>query len=345
MPGNYPRTESDKFVAGQEHRIRRIYKKLTNLKKIVFGDLSRKHLMTDTAYVEFKEPHTNMIEAAYESGLEIDAETFTRDRAGAAKTARLFSDREVVEMFKKIRTIRVGQNFLRGVTFVDPRIEKKDEAYRRDIKKELQEEGTVMGYNANYKQIFVNVNRVTPEFIKNGGLCHEVFHAKIEQEHHQEFRALEKRFDFSMWGESKNWEMESLVESFQEVAAQIKTFDFMRRDQNFVGEVHNKYKLNPHDLGSATSFIGVHIRNTEDHILNTDKLCKIAEAIVVFDHMDQTTSNVLRKEMENNLNLFKLFKPIHEHVFQLVDCFSSATDLTEESFSKLGGVLHNITGR
>ncbi|GAI76057.1 unnamed protein product, partial [marine sediment metagenome] len=284
-------------------------------------------------------------EAVHESGLEIDAETFTRNREGIAKAVRLFSDPKVVEMVKKAKTIEVNRNFLTGMAFVDPRIEKQDEAYLRDIKEELQEEGTIMGYNANCKKIFVNINRVTSEDIKNGVFCHEVFHAKIEQDHHQEFRALEKRFGFSMWGETKNREAESLVASFQEVTAQIKTFDFMRGDQSFVREIHNKYGLEPQDFGSASSFIGACSRNKKDHTFNTDGLNKIAEAIVVFDHIHQTTSNILREEMENDLNLFKTFEPIHKHVFQLVDCFSSATDLTKTSFDKLGGVLHNITGR
>ncbi|MFH1505801.1 MAG: hypothetical protein ABIE94_02325 [archaeon] len=246
----------------------------------------------------------------------------------------LFSDPEVVEVFKRTKGRGVGADFLSGLAFVDTTVHKDDSPEIRKIKKDMAR-GVPLGYHAPSGTVFVDIDRVTPEFVKDGGLDHEVSHAKIERDYHGEFAQLEERFGFSRFGKSKNSEIEAIVESFEEVAAHVHTFNFRGRDEKYVEQVYEKYRIQQGDPESIQEFVDVQLADS--------KFIQIAEALASFDYLDLKTAGLIRESLSKYKGLGDLAEQNLDKIFKLVECFQSAHKLKKASFEKLQTLLGSMT--
>ncbi|MFH1505803.1 MAG: hypothetical protein ABIE94_02335 [archaeon] len=280
-----------------------------------------------------------MLKAAHIAGLDINVKSFIPDVASAVRTTQMFSDPEVVEAFKRTQERGVGADFLRGLAFVDTTIRDDDVPEIRQVKEYMKPESeekppVKMGYHGPSGRVLVNINAVTAEFMKEGGLDHEVSHAKIERDYHGEFAQLEERFGFSRWGKIGNQDIGAVVEAFEEVATHVRTFDVRGKDNAYLGQVYEKYDIQQGNVESIKTFV----RGS----LADDALVQIAEAIASFDYLDFKTADIIRESL-SEYAIGDFGKENIEKIFKLVECFQSAHKLEKGSFEKLRTLLGSIT--
>ncbi|MEA3513867.1 MAG: hypothetical protein U9R34_00130 [Nanoarchaeota archaeon] len=233
-----------------------------------------------TQYKQFTENHERAIEASFKSKLKLDFQSYCKD---PVKNMDVFSDKGVVDAFEKgHKGIGVKSKYLDGVVIVD---DDNDEIYK--------DFGNFrMLYHKPTKKILIR-NDAPSDFVENGGLYHEMMHAQIEQEYEKDFKSLEEQLGFSRWGESRIKGVEAIVQSCEEVAAHIKTFDFMEKDEKYAKLVYDIYQVNPYNKKEVEWFVDDCLQedNTLGHI-------QLAETIATINYLDEEAGNNIKEHLK-----------------------------------------------
>ncbi|MFH1506722.1 MAG: hypothetical protein ABIE94_07115, partial [archaeon] len=179
-------------------------------------------------YIDFTENHARMMEASHVSGLGFNVESMIPDVTSAVRTTELFSDPEILDTIERGNEIEVSKRLLGKIVFFEPEPQVDDCEYVAEFKTKMKK--TDLAYLPPAPEepndsgtMFISA-QTDKEFFINGGYYHERFHGKIREQHFREFADLEKHFNIS-----SHSGLEAVVRSFEEVAADVKAFEFMGR--------------------------------------------------------------------------------------------------------------------
>ena len=295
-------------------------------------------------YLEYTENHTRMIEAFEVSGLAFDVDTHISKPWEAVKATGLFSDHDVVDTFERGNEILVSDKFFGKVAFLDDNTIKREDSTETKALK-LHIENAQMAYldpnEASDTGVLYIKNSTDKKLFVNGGYFHERFHAQIREQHHTEFRDLEDRLELGkeqFYREKKDAQkadeirrMNDILASFEEVAANVRTYEFMGRDQKFVEMVYERYRLNPNDEESVKDFFTFGTKNEQNMI-------KLAEALTTLSIIDYDVGNDLIKRFKSEYS----FMSIGRRVIKKIELFSRSFTLDENAFNTLRKFLKGV---
>jgi len=260
-------------------------------------------------YTEFTENHTRMVEASKISKIEFNWESHISKPWEAVKTADLFSSQEVVDTFKKGNEIEVSDRFFGKVKFFDNSGPKKDDDLdTKKLKRWMK--NSQIGYVSPDPSPRVDFKADEPDYVGtlyiksstnkdlfvNGGYFHEKFHAQIIEQNQQEFQNIDDRFSLQ-----QHKHMRELARSFEEVAADARTHEFMGYDQKFLDQVYNKYNIND------TSKVGIDrkvfslMNNMEtDHDKIIKRSIDLIEMLGTFKNLDERTYDYILESIDRH---------------------------------------------
>ncbi|MGV8086393.1 MAG: hypothetical protein ACP5N1_02060 [Candidatus Woesearchaeota archaeon] len=258
-----------------------------------FSNLSEyKHLNPiekTSKYLDYRNNLTNLKESEFKSGINFDTNTFIHIPKEAVKVTDIFRDRMVVDTFAKSKEIEVNNTYLKNIAFFDPAPNKFDDERSIQLKSFMEDAPTA--YDINTKNIFMS-NNINSNDLNNGLLYHEKFHSKIRQDYEPEFFKLESKYDFKT-----NDKFENTIKSFEEVAADKMTFDFMGKNPLFVKTIENKYsEYNPPTKENFINQIGSILDKEYD---NPILFSRLPESITTLNNVGSPLGPVVFDELNS----------------------------------------------
>lgn len=147
-------------------------------------------------YLKYTDNHTRMIEASQVSGLDFDVDTHISKPWEAVKATNLFSDQDVVDTVNKGNEIKVSNEFLSKIEFLDDSSPKRyDSQETKDIKIRMRDSDMAYLEDPSSTGRMYIKSSTDKDFFVNGGYFHERFHAQIREQNYKEFRELEDRLE------------------------------------------------------------------------------------------------------------------------------------------------------
>ncbi len=284
-------------------------------------------------YLEFAQNHARMIEAAHVSRLEFNTQEHITNPAEAVNAANLFSDPEVVKTFEKGNEIEVSDRYFGKVAFLHDDTQERKNREANPITSELKDAmgDSHLAYNEpdpmdpnDRGTVFVK-DSIDKDFFVNGGYYHERFHGQLRETHHEEFQELEQLFELQKEHEYRDQgnlqtasqisRMNTILSSFEEVASDVRTYEFMGRDQKFAEQVYKKYEgINPNDPRTFNLYISSQWEKNGG-------TASIAEAISIIRYIDPENGDAFIETLKSWGDNQKV-----DEILELTETFSKCYD-------------------
>jgi len=235
-------------------------------------------------YLEFTHNHARKLRTEDETGFSFNVSEFSRD---PVKPLDMFGQPDFIETMQRAsREIPVNREFLNSVIFIDPTFTEVDDGTARGLKGRITD--FHLAYDNEEKAILIR-NDTSPSLIANGGFFHEVFHAQLEENFHSGFERLNREF-----GIRPQSMKDTIVGSFEEVAAHARAFDFIGRNPVYRQQIIHKYGLNVDDDESLMIEVGGLLEHPEDK----NSWVKLAEATIAIRMVDRQMAERIDREIE-----------------------------------------------
>ncbi|MFH1505798.1 MAG: hypothetical protein ABIE94_02310, partial [archaeon] len=117
----------------------------------------------------------------------------------------------------------------------------------------------------------------------------------IREQHFREFADLEKHFNIS-----SHSGLEAVVRSFEEVAADVKAFEFMGRDEKYVEQVYERYTL-PSNYTDLTVISFDRLKVIAKKNVGAARRLMVmdfAESLAVFKYLDNHAYKILSEQLK-----------------------------------------------
>mgnify|MGYP006292276067 FL=1 len=253
-------------------------------------------------YVRYALGHDRIREIESENSFRIDVQEHEGDQHELMQNATLFAQDEIYQAIKTARDINGSTDKPPELHFIDP--ERKG---GNDILKDMVEDS----WGAHLKEeggdidaILVN-NNAPKESFTDGGLYHEIFHKKIREDHADDFDRLYNDYDIK-----RDVTLEPLMEGFEEVASNVKTYEFVSDPGKFTERVSEKYRLGDFSRDDMEQFMSQTDANLKS---------KASEVIAFFEIADRDRAEAFRDFLkETRPQMYKDIEDIAERYVRAV---------------------------